>query len=40
MNDHIRKAMAAYGLKRIEREGMERATVLVAKPEVFMVRSD
>ncbi len=30
MDDHIRTAMAAYEPKRIEREGMERAAVLVA----------
>ena len=40
MDDHIRTAMAAYEPKRIEREGMERAAVLVAKCMVLMVRSE
>ncbi len=40
MDDHIRTAMAAYEPKRIKREGLERAAVLVAKSVVFMVRSD
>ncbi len=39
MDDYIRTAMAAYEPKRIEREGMERAAVLVATSEVGMVRS-
>ena len=40
MDEHIRTAMAAYEPKRIEREGMERAAVLIATSAVFMVRSD
>ena len=40
MDDHIRTAMAAYEPKRIEREGLERAAVLVAIPAGFMVRSE
>ena len=40
MDDHIRTAMAAYEPKRIKREGIERAAVLVAKPAALMVRSE
>ncbi len=47
MDDHIRTAMAAYEPKRIEREGMERAAVLVAIYDrddvshiLFQVRSE
>ena len=47
MDDYIRTAMAAYEPKRIEREGIERAAVLVAlydKDDVshilFQVRSE
>ena len=40
MDDHMRTVMAAYEPKRIEREGMERAAVLIAKSEVLMVRSE
>ena len=40
MDEHIRRAMAAYEPKRIEREGMERAAVLVAISAALMVRSE
>ena len=47
MDDHIREAMAAYEPKRIQREGMERAAVLIALYDkdgvshiLFQVRSE
>lgn len=40
MDEHIRKAMAVYEPKRIEREGMERAAVLIAISAALVLRSE